>query len=80
MKHDENGFVNGSTVKLNNVPGDSITAVAINGKGNIYGVNVQTINNVEFPVSKTPVTVREVLLVTFVDNLTSKALDVKSEE
>jgi hypothetical protein len=49
--HTDNGFVNGSTVKLNNVPGDSTTAIAINNKGNIYGVNVQTINNVEFPVS-----------------------------
>ena len=49
--HTDNGFVNGSTVKLNNVPGDSTTAIAINNIGNIYGVNVQTINNVEFLVS-----------------------------
>jgi len=47
----DNGFVNGSTVKLNNVPGDSTSAIAINNKGNINGVNVQTINNVEFTVS-----------------------------
>jgi hypothetical protein len=49
--HTDNGFVNGSTVKLNNVPGDSTSAIAINNKGNINGVNVQTINNVEFAVS-----------------------------
>jgi hypothetical protein len=49
--HTDNGFVNGSTVKLNNVPGDSTSEIAINNKGNIYGVNVQTINNVEFAVS-----------------------------
>jgi len=48
--HTDNGFVNGSTVKLNNVPGDG-TLIAIKNSGNIYGVNVQTINNVEFAVS-----------------------------
>ena len=48
--HPNNGFVNGSTVKLYNVPGDGKT-FAVGNSGNIYGVNVQTINNVEFPVS-----------------------------
>ena len=48
--HTDNGFVNGSTVKLINIPGDE-TSATVSGKGNIYGVNVATINNVEFPVS-----------------------------
>jgi hypothetical protein len=48
--HPDNGFVNGSTVKLYNVPGDG-TIFTLNNSGNIYGVNVQTINNVEFAVS-----------------------------
>jgi hypothetical protein len=50
VHHVDNGFVNGSTVKLNNIPGDG-TRLAIYNSGNIYGVNVQTINNVEFAVS-----------------------------
>ena len=48
--HPDNGFVNGSTVKLYNVPGDG-SSIALNNSGNIYGVNVKTINNVEFLVS-----------------------------
>jgi hypothetical protein len=48
--HTDNGFVNGSTVKLTNVPGDG-TRIAVQNSGNIQGVNVQTINNVEFAVS-----------------------------
>lgn len=48
--HTDNGFVNGSTVKLINIPGDE-TSATVSGRGNIYGVNVATINNVEFPVS-----------------------------
>jgi len=48
--HPDNGFVNGSTVKLYNVPGDG-TGIAVTNSGNIKGVNVKTINNVEFAVS-----------------------------
>ena len=48
--HTDNGFVNGSTVKLFNVPGN-ITSATLSGKGNIFGINVATINNVEYPVS-----------------------------
>ena len=48
--HPNNGFVNGSTVKLFGVPGDNSSNAYI-GAGNICGVNVSTINNVEFAVS-----------------------------
>jgi hypothetical protein len=48
--HTDNGFVNGSTVKLIGIPGDQ-TVVTLSGKGNIYGVNVATINNVQYTVS-----------------------------
>jgi hypothetical protein len=48
--HTDNGFVNGSTVKLFNIFGDEPNAT-LSGKGNIYGVNVATINNVQYSVS-----------------------------
>lgn len=48
--HTDNGFVNGSTVKLNHIPGDD-QGVYLNKRGNINGINVATINNVEYPVS-----------------------------
>jgi hypothetical protein len=48
--HTDNGFVNGSTVKLINILSDE-PSFTLSGKGNIYGVNVQTINNVEYLVS-----------------------------
>lgn len=48
--HTDNGFVNGSTVKLVNILSDE-PGLTLSGNGNIYGVNVQTINNVEFLVS-----------------------------
>lgn len=48
--HTDNGFVNGSTVKLVNILSDE-PSLTLSGKGNIYGVNVQTINNVEYLVS-----------------------------
>ena len=48
--HTDNGFVNGSTVKLVNILSDK-PDFTVSGTGNIQGVNVQTINNVEFTVS-----------------------------
>jgi len=48
--HTNNGFVNGSTVKLNNIPGND-KGLYLNNRGNIYGVNVATINNVQYSVS-----------------------------
>jgi len=48
--HTDNGFVNGSTVKLNHIPGDD-KGLYLNNRGNINGINVATINNVEYSVS-----------------------------
>ena len=56
--HPNNGFINGSTVVLNNIDNftSNIFAATANvysvfNFSNIYGVNVATINNVEFAVS-----------------------------
>ena len=48
--HTDNGFVNGSTVKLNHIPGND-QGLYLNNRGNINGINVATINNVQYSVS-----------------------------
>ena len=49
--HPNNGFVSGSTVKLINLNNDTSNIYSLVNTSNIYGVNVVTVNNVEFTVS-----------------------------
>lgn len=47
--HDNHGFSNGSTVKLTGITAPGIEFAATSG--NVFGVNVATLNNVEFSVA-----------------------------
>lgn len=48
VNHVDHGFANGSTVKLSGFPRDKVQFTPV---GNIFGVNVATVENVEFSVS-----------------------------